>query len=360
MRPALPGRCKGIGMIVCARCGTPLEDDMRFCIECGEAVGPAPAQVSATGGGHREAASAADAAAPTASVTGGGLSGPAPGSPAAAVRPPRSGPVSPMGAGAMTAPDASPLLPPGAAVSPQPVLHWPGGAPVALLRSWRRMRWLKTLTVFAVLCVLGASIWFGLKQRPASVRSSETRTAPAPPHTTAVEIPPSTPGSRSDSGDSANGSATELPSGGAENGDQTLEASGVPPAQEPGVPPSAPAPAPALSSQSSAEQRPVAAASAAETGAAGSSAPGANQPGSAGTLVWKGRLRRGAVVSIDGARATTGMLQGALPGVPVVVESASPNVRITEMPGPANGWKRIAFESLRDQNAVVTLHWRLF
>jgi hypothetical protein len=49
-----------------------------------------------------------------------------------------------------------------------------------------------------------------------------------------------------------------------------------------------------------------------------------------------------------------------LPGLPVVVESASPGIRLTETPGPTNGWKRIAFEGLREQNAVVTFHWRLF
>jgi hypothetical protein len=344
-------------MIVCIRCGTPLEDDMRFCIECGEAVDLAPERASATAAAQGAAASGEGAAAQTASVAASGLAAPA----ATASLPP-GGPASPVGANAMAAPDDSFLLRPRRAVSPQTALHRAGGAPVALLHSWRRTRWLKALTVFAVLCVVGASIRFGWRQHPASVRISGARTAPAPPHTTAVEIPLSVAGPRPDlhSQESADGAVTDPMPGGAGQEDPRPIASGVPPAKVLPTPSVVPPPAPVQPPQPPARQPLAAAAAAAEKVAVAGSPPGANTPGSAGSLVWTGRLRPGSVVTIEGDHASTGTLRGVLPGLPVVVESASPGIRLTEMPGPANGWKRIAFEGLREQNAVVTFHWRLF
>lgn len=79
-----------------------------------------------------------------------------------------------------------------------------------------------------------------------------------------------------------------------------------------------------------------------------------------GLLIWTGALKKGEVVTIEGDRASTGMLRGALPGVPVMIETEFRGIGFTEMPGPSNGWKRLAFRSLRDQNVVVTLRWRTF
>ncbi|MGC8794220.1 MAG: hypothetical protein ACP5U2_12605, partial [Bryobacteraceae bacterium] len=84
------------------------------------------------------------------------------------------------------------------------------------------------------------------------------------------------------------------------------------------------------------------------------------QAPSSGVLIWSGPLRKGEVVTIDADRADKGTLRGTLPGVPVIIETDFTGIGFTEMPGPSNGWKRLSFRSLRDQNVVVTLRWRRF
>lgn len=79
-----------------------------------------------------------------------------------------------------------------------------------------------------------------------------------------------------------------------------------------------------------------------------------------GLIIWSGPLKRGEIVTIEGDRASSGTLRGALPGIPVMIETDFRGIGFTEMPGPSNGWKRLAFRSLRDQNVVVTLRWRAF
>lgn len=78
-----------------------------------------------------------------------------------------------------------------------------------------------------------------------------------------------------------------------------------------------------------------------------------------GLLIWSGPLRRDGTVVIEGDRASEGTLQGALPGVPVMIESDSKDVGFAEMPGPSNGWKRLSFRGRRNQNVVVTLRWKV-
>ncbi len=77
-------------------------------------------------------------------------------------------------------------------------------------------------------------------------------------------------------------------------------------------------------------------------------------------LVWSGDLRKGDIVTIEGGHASTGSLQGALPGVPVILETDYRGIGFSEMPGPSNGWKRVSFRALRDQKVVVTLRWKTF
>lgn len=81
---------------------------------------------------------------------------------------------------------------------------------------------------------------------------------------------------------------------------------------------------------------------------------------SSGVLVWSGELRKGDIITIEGSQASSGTLQGALPGVPVILETDYKGIGFAEMPGPSNGWKRVAFRALRDQKVVITLRWRTF
>jgi hypothetical protein len=78
-----------------------------------------------------------------------------------------------------------------------------------------------------------------------------------------------------------------------------------------------------------------------------------------GRIIWVGRLERGARLSIDGSRASSGVLTGELPGVPVII-SAQPaelgsgglrvyasnpaGARIQEAAGPQNGWNRTTYD----------------
>jgi hypothetical protein len=80
---------------------------------------------------------------------------------------------------------------------------------------------------------------------------------------------------------------------------------------------------------------------------------------SSGLIIWSGPLRRDTLITIEGDRASAGTLQGALPGVPVLIETDFKDVGFAEMPGPSNGWKRLSFRGTRNQNVVVTLRWRV-
>ncbi len=122
---------------------------------------------------------------------------------------------------------------------------------------------------------------------------------------------------------------------------------------------------------------------------------------SAGRVIWVGQLAPGATLAIDGQRATTGVLSGELPGVPVHIaahpaelaegglrvyassptiarrapEPAGPNngwnpttyawssaragdVLVVEPPSPQNGWKRLAVRGGGPVSMIV-IDWRV-
>jgi len=78
-----------------------------------------------------------------------------------------------------------------------------------------------------------------------------------------------------------------------------------------------------------------------------------------GLLIWSGPLRRDGTIVIEGDRASEGSLQGALPGVPVMIETDFKDIGLAETPSPSNGWKRLSFRGRRNQNVVVTLRWKV-
>lgn len=78
-----------------------------------------------------------------------------------------------------------------------------------------------------------------------------------------------------------------------------------------------------------------------------------------GTLIWSGPLKKDSVVTIDGAQASAGTVQGALPGVPVTIETDFEDVGFAEMPGPSNGWKKVGIRGRKNQNVVVTMRWKV-
>lgn len=92
--------------------------------------------------------------------------------------------------------------------------------------------------------------------------------------------------------------------------------------------------------------------------AASPAAPRYSGPAS-GVIVWSGRLEQGASVTIEGDRASAGTVNGALPGVPVLIEITPADVGIAEAPGPGNGWNRLSVRSRKNRHTVVTIRWRV-
>lgn len=76
-----------------------------------------------------------------------------------------------------------------------------------------------------------------------------------------------------------------------------------------------------------------------------------------GTLIWSGQLNREATVTIQGSQASSGTVQGELPGVPVMVTVSPNDVGVAESPGPQSGWKRLVLRSRVNRRSVVTIEW---
>jgi hypothetical protein len=76
-----------------------------------------------------------------------------------------------------------------------------------------------------------------------------------------------------------------------------------------------------------------------------------------GEVIWSGRIEKGQEVRIEGSRPTHGTLHGALPGVPVMIEVNSPDIGITDPPGPDNGWKTVSFRSKKGIHLAVVIRW---
>ena len=98
--------------------------------------------------------------------------------------------------------------------------------------------------------------------------------------------------------------------------------------------------------------------SAASTTAA---APALRTAPAAGDIFWAGTLDKNQIVTVDFASGAPSVGGQALPGKPVKLETFSPVVEITELPGPDNGWKRFSFKAKRNAKRSVTLnfHWTL-
>jgi len=105
--------------------------------------------------------------------------------------------------------------------------------------------------------------------------------------------------------------------------------------------------APAASAPSAAVSRAASAPEAAKIAAA----PLYNGP-VLGTIRWSGDLQENGLVTIEGDRASSGAVDGALPGVPVLVELLSKDVAVAEAPAPSNGWKRIVIRVRKKQKSI--------
>ncbi len=76
-----------------------------------------------------------------------------------------------------------------------------------------------------------------------------------------------------------------------------------------------------------------------------------------GTMTWSGQLEKNGTVTIDGHDASSGSLQGDLPGVPVMIDIDNKEIAVAEAPAPENGWKRLVLRSKKQKRLVVTIQW---
>ncbi len=78
---------------------------------------------------------------------------------------------------------------------------------------------------------------------------------------------------------------------------------------------------------------------------------------STGAITWSGQLEKNGSVTIDGHDASSGSLNGDLPGVPVMIDIDNKEIAVAEAPGPENGWKRLVLRSKKQKSLVVTIKW---
>ncbi len=125
---------------------------------------------------------------------------------------------------------------------------------------------------------------------------------------------------------------------------------------------------PSLSSSSEPLEEPTAVAAPRGWGSQGAESTASSEPVTAsagvvgqplsGVIIWSGPLRKNGVITIDGSSASVGSIRGALPGVPVRIETDFRDVGFSEMPSRSNGWKRFSMRGKMNGNVVVTLRWR--
>jgi hypothetical protein len=227
--------------------------------------------------------------------------------------------------------------------------------------------------------VLGAGGWYGYEQwqtrraaAPEAPQQAQTE-APAPAPTTPVPVP--TPA------ESAVPPAAAVPAPAAATPAPARPAPERKPAPAPvrqAAPPAQPKPEPAPAAQPvQAAPPPAAPAQAAQEQAAPvqtappqrapaqitppsrpAPAPGYTGPTS-GVVIWSGQLEKGGTITLDGATASQGTLNGSLPGVPVMIQIEPADVAVAEAPAPSNGWKRAVLRSRRNQHSVVTIRWKV-
>jgi hypothetical protein len=83
---------------------------------------------------------------------------------------------------------------------------------------------------------------------------------------------------------------------------------------------------------------------------------------SSGALVWEGDVDGADLIDIQGGSPNHGVLHGAFPGLPVMVQAfPADSVTISVAPGPSNDWKRIVLQVRTNgsKKKKVTVRWAL-
>lgn len=89
--------------------------------------------------------------------------------------------------------------------------------------------------------------------------------------------------------------------------------------------------------------------------------PGVEKPiytgPASGVIIWSGRLEKNGVLEIAGSQSQNGLLNGGLPGVPVMIDLDTREFAIAEAPSPRNNWTRLVIRSKNRRHTVVTIKW---
>jgi hypothetical protein len=79
-----------------------------------------------------------------------------------------------------------------------------------------------------------------------------------------------------------------------------------------------------------------------------------------GELHWSGLVPKGRHVTIQGGKASTGMLTDDLPRVPVTVELVSGGARIIDPPSRHNNWDRLLIKNYSDSPLTdMVIRWKV-
>ncbi len=97
---------------------------------------------------------------------------------------------------------------------------------------------------------------------------------------------------------------------------------------------------------------PAASATGSETAAGAYSGP------TSGFIVWKGIVDKRGEISFDGSHVSTGVVEGGLPGVRVVINLDTKNYALVEYPSESNGWKHFKIRSKRKAEAII-IPWQI-
>ena len=316
----------------CPGCGAEVRSGLKFCTNCGKPIaGGAPTV------GAPSAPTVAPVAAPPPPPAFLPVAAPNPAPPP--FQPPPLPPAPPPPAiGAMPPP---PSWTPVAAAPPPPIPPPPGPAqpipppslpppPATGLSSAA-----KTAIAVALLLVLAGGGWFGYT-RFASGRSQNPAAAPVAVPATPTQAAEANPPAAQESGGIAS-TSSELAAQMSEPATTVVKAPRAVQTQQPVSPQQAPQlqrPADATKSARSLAQQP-----------------------SSGTVEWIGWLDKHTTITIDGKSVSSGSIDGALPGIPVMIEVQPDEVGIAEAPSPSNDWKRIVLRCRKGLVNRVIIHW---
>ena len=86
------------------------------------------------------------------------------------------------------------------------------------------------------------------------------------------------------------------------------------------------------------------------------SAPGRTS----GQIIWTGNVSGVQLVTIDKDHADVGELQGALPGLPCIIQpSNEKKVSVASTPGPRNNYERLVLRVTGNGPTKVVIKWSL-